>query len=604
MTFRLERSRQAGRWKVRVIGAARPEHLEEIARELIRCGPDAALDLAGLTVAGLEVVRFLVARGQLGTELLHCPAYVREWIGLLCSFSPIGESSSPGDAPLRSECAALDLARRLLSPKSMTEVKTWKYFAGGEWRSAGGEKTFDVYRPYDRGLFARVAAGGREEARLAVAAAAQAFPAWSQTTPAERARLFFKAVEIVKRRRAGIADILALETGSTISFATFQQDLVAATIEQAAGWMYLPKGEVLESNVPGVHSIGVRRPLGVVASFTPWNGANVLSWRAVLSPVAAGNTVVVKPSEFAPISAGLILAEIAEEAGFPKGVINVVTHAPGAAPEIADVFFESPDVRVINLIGGVKTARMLAKRAGETLKRTTMELGGYNPMIILDDVDIDYAVRSATFGSFFHQGQICLNTRRIIVQRKIAREFLDKFAERTRKLPSGDPLDHKTIIGPLITPAAVKLCDDRVKEAVAKGATLHTGGEYEGQIYQPTILSNVPLDAAVANEETFGPVVAVEVVDTAEQAVEAANRTMYGLTSSILARDTYKAFELAPKILAGIVNVNSPTVNDEIHAPMGGVRDSGWGRTGPDSLKEFQDVIWINSHSGQRQYPF
>jgi acyl-CoA reductase-like NAD-dependent aldehyde dehydrogenase len=488
----------------------------------------------------------------------------------------------------------------------MTEVngvKEYRYFAGGEWRAAEGRKQFDVFRPYDRKLYARVAAGGRPEAQLAVDAAANAFPGWSQTTPAERAKLFFKAAEIVKRRRAEIAEILAVETGSTISFATFQQDLVAATIEQAAGWMYLPKGEVLETNVPGVHSIGVRRPLGVVASFTPWNGANVLSWRAVLSPVAAGNTVVVKPSELAPISAGIILAQIAEEAGFPAGVINVVTHAPGAASDIADVFFESQDVRVINLIGGVKTAKMLAKRAGETLKRTTMELGGYNPMIILDDVDVDYAVRTATFGSFFHQGQICLNTRRIIVQRKIADEFLQKFVARTKTLPSGDPQDHKTIIGPLITPAAVKLTDDRVKEAVAKGAKLHTGGVYEGQIYQPTILSNVSLDAVVANEETFGPVVVVEVVDTPEQAVEAANRTMYGLTSSILAGDTYRAFELAPKILAGIVNVNSPTVNDEIHAPMGGVRDSGWGRTGPDSLKEFQDVIWINSHSGQRQYP-
>jgi acyl-CoA reductase-like NAD-dependent aldehyde dehydrogenase len=299
-----------------------------------------------------------------------------------------------------------------------------------------------------------------------------------------------------------------------------------------------------------------------------------------------------------------MLAEVAEEAGFPAGVINVVTHAPGAAAAMADEFFDRPEVRVINLIGGVKTARMLAERAGRLLKRTVMELGGFNPMIILDDVDVDYAVRTATFGSFFHQGQICLNTRRIIVQRKIAGEFLEKFVERTKTLPSGDPGNPKTIIGPLITPAAVKLVDDRVKEAIAKGAVLQAGGKFEGQIYQPTILTNVPLDAAIANEETFGPVVVVEVVDTAEQAVEAANRTLYGLTSSILAGDTYKAFELAPKILAGIVNVNSPTVNDEIHAPMGGVRDSGWGRTGPDSLKEFEDLIWINSHSGQRQYPF
>jgi acyl-CoA reductase-like NAD-dependent aldehyde dehydrogenase len=486
---------------------------------------------------------------------------------------------------------------------NVNEIKEYKYFAGGQWRAAENNKLFDVFRPYDRSVYARVAAGGRAEAKLAVEAAAKAFPAWSLTTPAERARLFFKCVEIVKRRRTEIAEILAVETGSTISFATFHQDLVAATIEQVAGWMYLPKGEVLETNVPGSHSIGVRRALGVVASFTPWNGANVLSWRAVISPVAAGNTVVVKPSELAPISAGLILAQIAEEAGFPPGVINVVTHAPGAAGEIADIFFESPDVRVINLIGGVKTAKMLAKRAGETLKRTTMELGGYNPMIILDDVDMDYAVRAATFGSFFHQGQICLNTRRIIVQRKIAKEFLEKFAARTKTLPSGDPQDHKTVIGPLITPAAVKLCDNRVKEAVGKGAKLHSGGTFEGQIYQPTILSNVPLDTAIANEETFGPVVVVEVVDTPEQAVEAANRTMYGLTSSILSGNTYRAFELAPKILAGIVNVNSPTVNDEIHAPMGGVRDSGWGRTGPDSLKEFQDLIWINAHSGQRQFP-
>src|SRR5580693_10801175 len=398
----------------------------------------------------------------------------------------------------------------------MSMSKEFRYFVDGEWRTAENNKLFDVCRPYDRGLYARVAAGGRPEATLAVDAAANAFPAWSQSTPAERARLFFKAAEIVKRRRAEIAEILAQETGSTISFATFQQDLVAATIEQAAGWMYLPKGEVLETNMPGAHSIGVRRPLGVVASFTPWNGANILSWRAVISPVAAGNTVVVKPSELAPISAGLILAQIAEEAGFPKGVINVVTHAPGAASEIADVFFESPDVRVINLIGGVKTAKLLAKRAGETLKRTTMELGGFNPMIILDDVDVDYAVRTATFGSFFHHGQICLNTRRIIIQRKIYEEFLGKFVARTNSLPAGDPLDPKTIIGPIITRGAVKMIDDRVKEAVARGAKAHTGAKHDGQIYYPTILTDVPLDAAIASEETFGPVVVVEVVDTPE----------------------------------------------------------------------------------------
>ena len=484
------------------------------------------------------------------------------------------------------------------------DVKEYSYFVDNQWRKAGDNRLFEVHEPYSGRVFARVPAGSRAEARVAVDAASKAFAGWSESTPAKRAGLFLKAAEIVKRRRSEIAEVLARETGSTISFATFQQDLVAATLEQVAGWVFLPKGEVLETNLPRTHSIGVRRPLGVVACFTPWNGANILSWRAVISPVAAGNTVVVKPSEFAPVSAGIMVAEVAEEAGFPAGVINVVTHAPGAAAAIADEFFERPEVRVINLIGGVRTARMLAERAGRTLKRTVLELGGFNPMIILDDVDLDYAVRTATFGSFFHQGQICMNTRRIIIQRKIHDEFLGRFVARAKTLPAGDPLVPKTIIGPLITRDAVKLIDDRVKEAVSRGAKVHTGGKHDGNIYYPTILTDVPPDAAIANDETFGPVVIVEVVDTPDEAIAAANRTLYGLTSSILSGDTYKAFEMAPKVLAGIVNVNSPTVNDEIHAPMGGVRDSGWGRTGPRSLEDFSDVIWINSYSGQRQYPF
>ena len=485
----------------------------------------------------------------------------------------------------------------------MADIRTYNYFAGGEWREAGGGRTFEVFNPYDRSVYARVAAGGAAEAKIAIKAAAEAFPAWAETTPAQRAKLFFKAAEIIKRRRVEIADIMTRETGSTVPYAAFQQDLVVSTLEQAAGWLYLPKGQVLQTNQAGSHSIGVRRPLGVVASFTPWNGANILSWRAVISPLAAGNTVVVKPTELSPISAGLILAEVVEEAGFPKGVVNVVTHAPGAAGEIADQFFESPDVRVINLIGGVKTARMLAERAGRALKRTVLELGGFNPMIVLDDVDIEYAVQTATFGAFFHQGQICISTRRVIIHRSIYEDFVKMLVARAEALPCGDPRDPRTVIGPLITPSAVHLVHERVREAVSKGAVVRTGGSFKEQIYKPTVLTDVPLDAMLANEETFGPVVSVEPVDTVEEAVQSANRTMYGLAASIVTRNTYKGLELAPRIQTGIVNVNSPTVNDEIHAPMGGVRDSGWGRTGPDSLADFSDVIWINAQSGKRRYP-
>jgi acyl-CoA reductase-like NAD-dependent aldehyde dehydrogenase len=488
------------------------------------------------------------------------------------------------------------------SASASSRTRTSQWYANGQWRDAPG--VFDDFEPYSGAIYAHAPNCGAKEAKIAVAAAHGAFPAWAETPPVEKAKLFFKAAEIVRRRREEIAEILARETGSTIPFSTFQQDLVAATLEQAANWVYLPKGEVLASNLPNTHSVGIRRPLGVVASFTPWNGANILSWRAVLNPLAAGCTVVVKPSEYSPISAGLMIAEIADEAGFPPGVVNIVPHAPGAAGPIADEFFASEEVRVINLIGGVKTARILAQRAGETLKRTCLELGGYNPMLILDDVDVDYAVRMATFGSFFHQGQICLNTRKIIIQRGIYDEFLEKFVARTKTLPSGDPLDPRTIIGPLVHQGAVDLMDDRVNEAVKLGANLHTGGTHEGLVYQPTILTDVSYEATASNEETFGPLVIVEPVDTPEDAVAVANRVQYGLTSTILAGDTYKAFELAPKVLHGIVNVNSPTVNDEIHAPMGGVRDSGWGRTGPNSVNDFTDLIWINTTSSERQFPF
>jgi acyl-CoA reductase-like NAD-dependent aldehyde dehydrogenase len=229
----------------------------------------------------------------------------------------------------------------VIMSEPQTDVKTYSYFVDNQWRNAQNDKTFEVHEPYSGKLFARVAAGTRADAQAGVDAAAKAFPGWAETTPAERAGLFLKASEIVRRRRTEIAEILARETGSTISFSTFQMDLVAATLQQVAGWVYLPKGKVLETNQPGTHSIGLRRPLGVCASFTPWNGANILSWRAVISPVAAGNTVVVKPSEFAPVSAGIMLAEVADEAGFPAGVINVVTCARNRRPYRGRVFRSS-----------------------------------------------------------------------------------------------------------------------------------------------------------------------------------------------------------------------------------------------------------------------
>ena len=482
------------------------------------------------------------------------------------------------------------------------QVPSYRMRIGDRWETAGAG-TFDVVEPYSGATFARVQAGGKQEMAAAIAAAAAAFPAWAATPPALRAGLFNKAAEIVRRRRAEVVDILARETGSTIGFGNSQIENVLKSLEAGAAWVYQPKGRVLASNFPEVHSISVRRPIGVVASFTPWNGAYILAWRSVIAPIAAGNTVVVKPSEFAPVSAGLVIAEIMEEAGFPAGVINVVTHAPGGASAIADAVFETNDVRCINLTGGVHTARILAERAGRTLKRTVLELGGYNPLIVLDDASVDYAVSCATFGSFFHQGQICMNTRKVIIHRSLYDQFLEKFVPYADKLPSGDPLDPKTIIGPLITRQAVGKVQRGIDDALSMGGKLRTGGAAEGQIYRPTILTDVPNEAAIANEETFGPVVIVEPVDSDDAAVAAANRIHYGLTASILTRDTYRGLELAPRILTGVVNVNSATVNSEMHVPMGGTRDSGWGRTASEAIDEFTDAVWINARSSERKYP-
>ena len=377
-------------------------------------------------------------------------------------------------------------------------------------------------------------------------------------------------------------------------------------LRQAASYGYMPYGDVLRSDVPGRTAIVTRKPLGVVAGFTPWNGAFYLAWRAFLLPMAFGNTTVIKPSELAPMSAGLIHAEILEEAGFPAGSFNVVTHAPGEAAAVADVFFESRAVRCINFTGSDKTARMLGERAGRALNRMVVELGGLNPMIVLDDADVAQTVKAATFGAFLHQGQVCMNTRKIYVDRKIHDDFVEKLGARVGALKVGNPADPSVIVGPLINQAAVDQTAARVRDALDRGARLVTGGKAEGLVYEPTVLANVPADAVCTTgaDETFGPLLVVEAFDDPEAALAQAQDTPYGLSASIMTGDHARGFDMAQRFDSGIVHVNAPTMASEAALPVGGTKDSGWGRSGYYSMEDFTEVRLTTMTNGPSVYPF
>lgn len=480
-------------------------------------------------------------------------------------------------------------------------MREYQQYIGGKWIESSC--LFDDLDPYRGTVVARVPAGTRADAARAVDAAAAAFPAWADMPPAGRQELFLRAADIVERRRDEIVALLAAETGCAGGFAGFQVLTATRLLRQAANWGYLPAGEIIRSDTPGTFAMALRRPLGVVAGISPWNGAQVLAWRTVVNPLAFGNTIVLKPSEEAPVSAGLLVAEILDEAGFPAGVVNVVTHAPGEAVPMADEFFERPEVRCINFTGSSATGRILAERAGRALKRCVLELGGYNPLIVLADADLDYAVEAAAFAAFFHSGQICMNARKVLVERPVYDIFIDRLTARAQALPAGDPADPGTVIGPLITPAARDRVAREVEEAVAAGAKVLAGGTADGPCYRPTILADVPDGARIHSEETFGPVLVAQAVDSAEEAVAIANSTSYGLSAGLITSDNQRGFALARRIDAGVVHVNDQTIADEPQLPLGGVKDSGWGRSGPHSMADFTELQWITTRDGSGHYP-
>jgi acyl-CoA reductase-like NAD-dependent aldehyde dehydrogenase len=313
---------------------------------------------------------------------------------------------------------------------------------------------------------------------------------------------------------------------------------------------------------------------------------------------------VLKPSEEAPVTGGILIAEVFEEAGFPPGVLNVITHTKEDAPEVGEALIAHPAVRRISFTGSTDVGRIVAEKAGRHLKRAVLELGGKDPLIILKDADLDYAADAASWGAFLHQGQICMSTERIIVERAIAEPFTEKLVQRANALKVGDPRDPTTSIGPLINQAAVNKVHTHVQEAVAGGASIITGGKHERLMYYPTVLTGVTDKMKVFSDQTFGPIAPIVVVEDAEEALHVANNSKYGLSSGIITNDFMKALELARRLDTGMVHINDQTVNDEPQVPFGGVKGSGWGRMGGKAaLDEFTELRWISVQQTQRTFP-
>jgi acyl-CoA reductase-like NAD-dependent aldehyde dehydrogenase len=483
--------------------------------------------------------------------------------------------------------------------------KAYQMYINGQWLDAIDGEAFDDYNPYDGEVYATLPAGKRADARKACDAAALSFPGWSHTPPAERQRYFLKAADILERRQQEIISIIAQETGGTLSWGMFQTSFVPGLLREAAAQVHAITGEIIPADLPGAFFMAIRQPVGVVAGIAPWNAPLILSLRAVALPMACGNTTVLKPSAEAPVSGGIILAEVFEEAGLPRGVFNVVTNGPGFGGEVGDEFIEHPGVRRLSFTGSTEVGRQIAEKAARHLKKVTLELGGNDPLIILKDADIYYAVNAAAFGRFNHQGQVCMSSKRIIVEKPLASHFTEKFVEKVQRLKVGDPREPDTVIGPLINQQQVDKLHRQVEEAIKQGARLACGGKYDGRCYYPTVLTNVTADMNIAREETFGPVAPIIMVEDADKAVRVANDSRFGLSAGVITGDVQKGLDIAERLESGMVHINDSTVHDEPQVPFGGMKESGYGRHGGRAaIEEFTELRWISIQRTPRQYPF
>uniref|UniRef100_A0AAU3I9F3 Benzaldehyde dehydrogenase n=1 Tax=Streptomyces sp. NBC_01393 TaxID=2903851 RepID=A0AAU3I9F3_9ACTN len=474
-----------------------------------------------------------------------------------------------------------------------------KVFSQG-WRAPSGGAAATTEPATGRAL-ATVGTADASDIRAAARGAALAQPAWAATPPAERAAVLRRAAQLLEAHAPEVVSWLIREGGGVRGKAEYEVGAVADELWAAAALPGRPHGHLLPSQ-PGRHSVGRRIPLGVVGVISPWNVPLLLGMRAVAPALALGNAVVLKPDEQTPVSGGWVTARLFEEAGLPEGVLHVL---PGDA-EPGAALTSDPDVAMIAFTGSTAVGREVGRTTGRLLKRASLELGGNNALIVLDDADLDVAASAGAWASFFHSGQVCMAAGRHIVLESVAEAYVERLAKRAEQLTVGDPWTADVDLGPLINDGQLARVKRLVAETVAAGARVLTGGTHTGPFYRPTVLAGVTAAMPAFREEIFGPVAPVIVVADDDEAVAVANDTEYGLSAAVQTGSAERGLALAERLRTGLVHVNDQTVNDEAHIPFGGRGASGNGsRHGSEnSWDEYTQWQWLTVRGTALPYPF
>ena len=466
-------------------------------------------------------------------------------------------------------------------------------FVAGQWIKGTSNNVIQDINPFNQAQILQLQAASTSDVDKAYSSAEKAQELWANVAGEMRQNMVLKLTHIIQQRRDEIVNWLIQESGSTRLKANIEVDAALGIIQEAATFPDRIVTEELKSTDPSRKSIVLRKPLGVIAVISPWNFPFHLSMRSVVTAIAIGNSVVLKPASDTPITGGLLLAKLFEEAGLPQGVLSVLA---GAGSEIGDYFVEHDIPKMISFTGSTSVGKRVGERAlaSSRIKRLALELGGNAPLVVLDDADLDLAVELTVMGRFLHQGQICMSTNRVIVDETIYNAFVEKLTKRAAEIMVGDPNNENTLIGPIINTSQVDKIKKIIAQAEQAGAKLIIKGEIEGNVIPAHIFIDVDPNSNLAKEESFGPVLPIIKAKNEAHALELANDTCYGLSSAVCTADYQRGIQFASKIDAGMTHINAITVADQANAPFGGEKNSGLGRfNGQWILEEFSRTHWM-----------